>query len=279
MPREHLFSPQVAVSVSPFRRTHVRATVSQHMLAPGAEEFLPPASAGLWLPPERTFAPLAGAGDFRSERVRHVEVAVEQVFDETYVVGVRRFYERSADQIVTLFGLSDATDPLGHYLVASGGAVDADGWGVSLSSPFVGRLRGSVDYSRTEARWAPSSGMRMIAAAAPAAARAEVESFHDVTTSLEAAIPETSTRVFFVYKVNSAFARSDGATEEPGFDGRFDLRVHQLLPFMDAASSEWEVLVAVRNLFREPVAGGSVYDELLVVRPPKRVIGGVLVRF
>jgi len=39
------------------------------------------------------------------------------------------------------------------------------------------------------------------------------------------------------------------------------------------------VLVGVRNLFRDPTDAGSVYDEVLVVRPPKRVIGGVLVKF
>jgi hypothetical protein len=37
--------------------------------------------------------------------------------------------------------------------------------------------------------------------------------------------------------------------------------------------------VALRNLFHDPVNGDSVYDELLVVRPPKRIVGGLLVRF
>jgi hypothetical protein len=39
------------------------------------------------------------------------------------------------------------------------------------------------------------------------------------------------------------------------------------------------VLVGVRNFFRDPTDPASVYDELLVVRPPKRLVGGVLVRF
>lgn len=275
----HMLSPQVGVSVSPHSRTYVRASVSQQMLAPGAEEFLPPATAGLWLPPERTFAPLVAEG-FRPERVRHVEVALEREFDETYVIGVRRFYQQSSDQLVTLFGLDDrpAVDR-GHYLVASAGAVDASGWGVRLSSPLAGRLRGSVDYSLTRARWTPSLETAVIATVAPSAARTEAEAFHDVTTSLEAAIPETATRVSFVYKINSAYARSDGEVASPGLDGRFEVRVHQALPFLHLVSGEWEVLVGVRNLFREPLAGGSVYDELLVVRPPKRVVGGFLVRF
>jgi hypothetical protein len=32
-------------------------------------------------------------------------------------------------------------------------------------------------------------------------------------------------------------------------------------------------------LFRDPNDPASVYDELLVVHPPKRVVGGFLVRF
>jgi hypothetical protein len=39
------------------------------------------------------------------------------------------------------------------------------------------------------------------------------------------------------------------------------------------------VLFGLRNLFRDPSDPGSVSDELLVVRPPKRVVGGFLVRF
>ena len=46
------------------------------------------------------------------------------------------------------------------------------------------------------------------------------------------------------------------------------------MPF--SGTARWEVLVGLRNLFRDPNDAGSIYDELLVVRPPKRVIGGVL---
>jgi hypothetical protein len=39
------------------------------------------------------------------------------------------------------------------------------------------------------------------------------------------------------------------------------------------------MLVGVRNLFREAFTETSIYDELLVSRPPKRVVGGITVRF
>jgi hypothetical protein len=56
--------------------------------------------------------------------------------------------------------------------------------------------------------------------------------------------------------------------------------VKQRLSFLPFDGSDWEVLVAVRNLFREDLGDGvGVYDELLVVKPPKRIVGGLLVRF
>jgi hypothetical protein len=48
---------------------------------------------------------------------------------------------------------------------------------------------------------------------------------------------------------------------------------------MDFSTAKWEMLVGVRNFFRDTAADQSVYDELLVVRPPKRVIGGLTLKF
>ena len=61
-------------------------------------------------------------------------------------------------------------------------------------------------------------------------------------------------------------------------DARFGIQVNQALP-VAFAGTKWEVLVGLRNLFRDPTDPASVYDELLVVRPPKRLVGGFLVRF
>ncbi|MBI4478345.1 MAG: hypothetical protein HY654_14315, partial [Acidobacteria bacterium] len=107
-------------------------------------------------------------------------------------------------------------------------------------------------------------------------------------------IPETSTRIVVLYRLNTGFSNpsfergvtgavlpaSLHAPSDPSkLDGRFDVQVNQSLPFLGWNGAQWEVLVAVRNLFREALADASVYDELLVVRPPKRILGGVMVRF
>jgi hypothetical protein len=39
------------------------------------------------------------------------------------------------------------------------------------------------------------------------------------------------------------------------------------------------MLVGVRNLFRDSLSETSIYDELLVARPPKRLVGGLTVKF
>ena len=276
-----LFSPKVGLTLEPLKNTRVSATVAQRMVAPGAEEFVASETPGPWLPPERTFAPLGGlANPFSIERARYVDLLLEHEMDSTYVVGLRRFYQGVDDQLVTLFGLSVPGGPqsIGHYYVANAGSLGADGWAIRVSSAPGRRLQGSVDYSITRARWLSRGEMGDIAEWAPAAIRPETEDLHDVTTTLSTEIPETSTRVFVFYKVNTGYTRSDSSLTRPGLDARFDVQVNQALPF-EIGGTRWEVLLGLRNLFRDPNDPASVYDELLVVRPPKRVVGGFLVRF
>ncbi len=275
-----LLSPRLGFALTPFTNTRVIANVAQRMLAPGAEEFLPAATVGPWLPPERTFTPLEG-GNFRVERARFYDVGIEHEFDGAYVLGVRRIQQRVDNQMVTLFGLPGSGGPTspGHYSVANAGGFDADGWAVRFSTAPSLRFHGSVDYSVSRAQWMSRGDMAAIAVWAPSAIRPRNEDVHDLTTSFETDVPQTATRVFLLYKVNNAFARGDDPTHR-ALDYRFDVQVNQALPFMPfSGTARWEVLVGLRNMFRDPNNSSSIYDELLVVCPPKRVIGGVLVRF
>ena len=88
---------------------------------------------------------------------------------------------------------------------------------------------------------------------------------------------QTATRLLVLYKLNSGFAGDPVALQSA--DGRFDMQLRQGLPFMGAFKGDWEMLLGVRSLFRPTAEDRSIYDELLVVRPPKRVIGGLQVRF
>jgi hypothetical protein len=274
-----LLSPKFGVSVEVVPATTVHVALEQRMVAPGAEEFLTTSAPGPWLPPERTFAPLGG-GHLRAERGRFVDVGLDRQLGDAFIVGVSRFHQSVDDQLVTIFGLSMPGGPqsVGHYYVAGAGAVEADGWQVRLNTAASARLQGSVQYSRTEARWIGRGAQDLLATAATSAIRPEVEELHDLTTSLTADIRETATRVFVICKVNNGFVSPGVGSTGTMTDARFGIQVNQALP-VAFAGTKWEVLVGLRNLFRDPADPASVYDELLVVRPPKRLVGGFLGRF
>lgn len=275
------FSPRASVSFSPVDRYRVHASASLSHTVPGAEEFLPESRAA-FLPPQRTFAPMAGDG-FRREAVEHYEVGVSREFDGA-TVGVRAFRQQVDNQLVTVFGLITPRTPvasIGHYYVASAGNVSLEGWGVTLTHALTEQVRGSVDYSQSTAEWIgrpPAGDLEMLAAWVPSAVLPDEQRLHDLSTSLEAEVPHSATRLYVLYRVNSAFLRRYGRHERPGIDGRFDIQVNQGLPFLNFTNAQWEMLFGIRNLFRED-HNGSAFGELLVVRPPKRIVGGVQVRF
>lgn len=275
-----LFSPRLSATLSPTRNLRVRFSAAREVSAPGAEEFLPPTSA-TYLPPQRTFSPISREG-IRTQELRNYEVGLERVLNGA-TIGVRAFTQRIDDQTVTVFGLrqdDSAAATLGHYFVGAAGDAVVRGVGVTLTHALFENLRGSIDYSLAHADWQGHSTpieYAVLARWVPSSVRSN-ERIHDVTTSLQTELPMTATRVLVLYKLNTAFA-ARAAGLAPGFDARFDLQINQALPFMNFRASQWEMLVGVRNLFHESLANASVYDELLVVRPPKRIIGGLTIKF
>jgi len=281
---ETLFSPKASVTVRPLPRglLRLRGMVSRREIAPGAEEFLVP-STGMWAPPGRTFSPTSRRAGFHPEQINHYEVAAEHPFADDVVLGVRAFRQQVNDQLVTLFGLSvPGASPvgIGHYYVGNTGDVDARGWGFSVSRTVTDGVHASIDYTQTDTEWLrPSPGSARLALVMPSVVRRQFEQLHDLTTSIESEVPRFDTHVFVIYKLNSGFTSSDAATRGPRFGSRFNVEVSQALPFLNFASAQWQMIVAVRNLFQEDLLETSVYDELQVVRPPKHVVGGVTVRF
>jgi outer membrane receptor protein involved in Fe transport len=274
------FSPSFSATFSPTRSWRMRATASREVSAPGAEEFIPPSSAE-YLPPQRTFSPLSKAG-LRPQQLQNYEFAVERVMNGA-TIAVRGFEQRINDQTVTVFGLRRNDAPsLGHYYVGAAGDAQVRGVGVTFTHALAENIRGSVDYSVAAASWidrAEPIEFAVLTRFIPSAVRPATERIHDVTTSLETEIPYSATRVVVLYKLNNAFASPDHAATAPAFGARFDLQVNQALPFMNFRASQWEMLVGVRNLFHESLMNTSAYDELLVVRPPKRIVGGLTVKF
>jgi hypothetical protein len=274
-----LVSPRVSVTIEPFNHFRVSGLVSHRAVAPGAEEFMPRMESGVWLPPQRTFASLDGR-TMQAERTDHLEVEVERDIASA-TVSVRAFRQHTADQLVTVFGIDmpGMASQLGHYFIGNAGDIDTTGLSAGVRASIAGRVHGSVEYSTARGRMVDDPSYLWILS--PSSARADLERIHDVATSVETELPETATRVLVLYRVSNAFAHPPSAAlaDRQGFDARFDVQVRQSLPFMDFSTAKWEMLVGVRNFFRETAPDQSVYDELLVVRPPKRVIGGLTLKF
>ena len=281
LPDESLVSPRASLSLQPFAADTLtlRATVAHRETAPGAEEFSPPA-IGPWLPPERTFSQISRTA-FRPEHLDHVEFAAERELGEQLLVGVRAFRQRVNDQVVTLFGLAvaDARSGIGHYHVGSAGDFAARGWSVGASRSVGDGVRAAVDYTQFRSEWTGTSPDRAVLAVLAPSVLRKNERIHDMTASVESVIAATATRLFILYKLNTGFAAASDTTPSPLRNVRFNVQVNQSLPFLRMLSADWEMIVAVNNLFRDALLDSSLYDELFVVEPPKRVLGGVTMRF
>ena len=277
-----LLSPRFELTLAPAAGTRVSASLSQRALAPGAEEFLPPNDAGIWLPPQRTFSSLNPNHLFQAERTLTAAGSVERDFGAS-TLAVRAFRQHVNDQLVTVFGGEVPGQPtanVGHYLVGNTGDVDAQGASAEFRAVIASRVHGSVRYSVARGRIL-QAGDDYLMLLAPVAAHPGSSTIQDVTARLDTEVPETATRIMVLYRLGNGFAQPGGRSDasHATFDGRFDVQVRQSLPFMNFSSARWEMLLAVRNFFRDSSCDQSLYDELFVVRPPKRVVGGVTLHF
>jgi Carboxypeptidase regulatory-like domain len=275
-----LWSPRLSVTV-PLRALRLKALATRRAVVPGAEEFAPSVT-GLWLPPERTFSSLASDGRFTPEQTNHLQVSVERDLAAGVTVSLRGFSQQVDDQLIEMFDVNlpgHSETPMGHYFVGTAGDMDARGWGIGMTHEVPGYVRGSIQYTVTSANWAPSAD-NSFARTVRAALTGPNDRIYDLQTSVEATIPRTSTRVFAKYRVNTAFWSGDAeALPRPSSNGRFNVRVHQSLPFLRFSNADWEALLDLRNTFREAESEASVYDEALAIHAPKRIVGGLQVKF
>jgi TonB dependent receptor-like, beta-barrel/Carboxypeptidase regulatory-like domain len=273
-----LLSPRVDVTVTPADRLRVTMMAARRTIAPGADEFAPSMSAGFWLPPSRTFSPLVDVDGFRVEGTNHYEIGVERDLSRAIVVALRAYRQDVNDQLATIFDAGGSADDRpaapGHYHVATAGDVRVGGWTAGISH-VIGTVHSTLEYSQTRADWSPSRFADAIAVAGASAVRAGAESLSDFTASVRAEVPQIATRVFVLCRVNSGLA----GVEDTWGAARFDVQINQPLPFLNFNDAQWEMLLNVRNLFRDPETGASAYDEILVLHPPKRIVGGILLRF
>jgi hypothetical protein len=248
--------------------TTIRGTIHARTIAPGGDILT---LSSLASAPAMNFAVLDGG--VRAERLARYELALDQQLGGTSL-GAFTYYEGVHDQLVNVFeGAIDAR----ALRIFNGGHVNARGMGLSVARCFGDVVRGSMVYTygrtRREAPQADNYG------AIPALAHPE-GNFHDLAARVETVIDGTDTRVVAFYRVNRLRRVVAGEPgDAPLLNRRFDVQLSQGLPFLGALTrADWDFLLAVRNIFYE-TSEGALLDEVAVTNPPKRVLGGISVRF
>jgi hypothetical protein len=265
LPDSHHADAVVQIELRGDRQTLVRGSVAARTLTPGGDLLTLSTVAAS---PASTWARLEDG--LRPARTLRYELGVDRALGSAHL-GAHVFDERTRDVLLTTF---DGSAPF----VRNAGSVGARGFGLSLGRRFGSIANGSVTYTFGRGR---HSGTSPFATDVPVTSFDEAE-FHDLVARLETVIDWSDTRVAALCRLS---ALSDdrgpataGATRTSNA-ARFDFQLTQGLPFLQPLTrADWEVLVAVRNMFYEASQGGFL-DELAVQDPPTRVVGGISVRF
>lgn len=266
--RNHV-DPFAGFEVKTDDRSRVRGTVATRTIVPGGDLLT---LSVMGSAPAMAFAVIDDT--LRAERATHYELAVDQALGRS-TVSARAFYEHVEDQLVNAFGGPSEARTL-H--IVNGGALAARGMGLTVARRFGNGFSGSVSYTYGHS-WRREPAVVEEAGAAPDLFAYEDADFHDVVTRVETFIDSTDTRVIAFYRLNRLSPEVEGQKANAVANTWFDVQLRQGLPFLGSLTrADWEFLLAVRNLFYEPTEG-AVLDEVAVLNPPKRVLGGISVRF
>lgn len=263
-------APRLQVAWSPSRsgRTVLKGMVDYKVLAPGSEDLNLLARMVRF---DFLGSPENVERSLRAEKTLRSQVSLQQALGDKAIIELRLFQEEVAAQLVKAYLRDQSLTGSGRYVVNNQGDYRTRGVGLAVSRRF-----GSV---------ASSVGYRFGLASAIHPASGDVaeggEEIHDLTTSVETEIDCTRTRLLAVYRLISHPSFLTAARESNGadLDSRFNFQVYQMLPIDVWNSTEWEIMLAIRNLFYQDIDGASFLDELAVLNSPRRVLGGVSVRF
>lgn len=254
--------PTAAVEVKTGSRTAIRASASARSLTPGGDLLT---LSSLSTSPAIAFALMGD--DLKAEKVLRYELGVDHRLGRSHLAA-RVFHEGIRNRLVNAFAASGQSL---HIFNASD--LSVSGVELSVSRRLGKGLRGELSYTFGHSQ--------MDAAQAPALIVALPEGvFHDLVARLEAVIERSDTKVSVYYRLNRLSPDADNPTVLGTVqNSRFDVQLSQGLPYLGSLTrADWDVLVAFRNVFYETNEGGSL-DELAVLNPPTRVLGGIAVSF
>ena len=259
------FDPSATLEIEGADGTTFRASVYARTLAPGGDILTLNSLASA---PAMNFAVFDGG--LRAERLMRYELAMDQQLGGTSI-GAFIDYEGVRDQLGNAF---EGARDVRALRIFNGGNAAMGAVGVSVGRCFGDAVRGSMSYTYGRA-W--REGARDDNRGDFAFIPLQNGNFHDLAARVETVVPGPGTRVVAYYRFNRM--APDAESVAALTNRRFDVQVSQGLPFLGAFTrADWNVLVAVRNLFYETTEGALI-DELAVTNPPKRVLGGISVRF
>ena len=261
--------PLLALELKAGAATTLLASAEERTIVPGGDLLT---LSTLSVAPAIVYADLEGS--LAPEHLVRYAMGVDRRFGAGRI-GLHAFRESTTDQLVNAFGGSEAARTL---RIDNRGAMVTRGVTIDLGHGVGRVIHGSVAYSFGRLR-RELAGPGVVFDAAPLAITDG--RFHDVTARVETFIEPTDTRLVAFYRLN--LIQPEGGEAERASttsrNTRFDVQLSQGLPFLgDLTRADWELLVAVRNLFYETAEGGML-DEMAVLNPPTRVMGGISVRF
>jgi hypothetical protein len=278
--REAYASPRFEVSypLGSGETTVLRGVVDHRLQAPGGEDI------GLLsqVAYSSVYGPTPARRSLRAESTTTLGLGLEHRLSSQTRLAVRLFQENATDQLVRAFLDDGIRGGAGHFVVGNQGNFRTRGVGIALAQT-LGPMEGSVGYTFGKVL-GPAAPAPILAAPSPGSdpALASEPEIHDVTTTLGTSIDSTQTRLQARYRViyhPGLIPGVSSSLNRSNVDSRFSVQVFQLLPFVGWNGTQWELMVAVRNLFYDDIEKASILDELSVIDAPRRVLGGVTVRF
>lgn len=221
-----------------------------------------------------------------AQRSTRTQTGLQYRLAPNATLGARVFRETTTDQLARTF--ESRPHAGGRFEVANAGDFTAQGvaldW-IREMAPVSRRLDlgGRVSWLMAVVRGPDGAVLTPGLAAVPVPAVAVLTAadnpvVHDLSAELAARHRPSGTRVNAVYRLISHGGLVSGEFADDR-TARFDVEVVQLIPFADWSGTEWELSFAVRDLFFRDLMGRSLLDELAVARAPRRVVGGLAVRF
>lgn len=245
----------------------LHAGVSVNTLSPGGDLLT---LSTLATPPALAYARLDGG--LRAEHITRSEIGISTQAGPVNLSAIV-FHEGVRDQLLNTFGALEGVRSLS---ISNGPGLATNGALLQATATFGRNVLGTLSYSTGRTR--RDAPLRLADWPANGAATQVLRDgdFHDVVARIETVVRRSDTRFVAYGRISALSAREDSHVVTRT---TFDLELVQGLPFLGGlAHADWDLLVGMRNLYYEQ-GTGAVLDEWAATKAPRRMVGGVSVKF